>query len=72
MEKWGGEYVQGLHVYKIEKHIQNGCTEPFLTILNTGEEKIIQLLEQETIYRVNLILINELVSYKLTNSRLAY
>ncbi len=60
--------MQLLHVDKIERHIENGCTEPFLAILNTGGEKIHAVIKTKGNIQGILTLINELVSYKLANA----
>ena len=60
--------MQLLHVDKIERHIENGCTEPFLAILNTGEEKIHAVIKTKDNIQGILTLINELVCYKLANA----
>lgn len=59
--------MQLLHVDKIERHIENGCTEPFLAILNTSGEKIHAVIKTKGNIQGILTLINELVSYKLAN-----
>ena len=60
--------MQLLHVDKIERRIENGCTEPFLAILNTGEEKIHAVIKTKDNIQGILTLINELISYKLANA----
>lgn len=60
--------MQLLHVDKIERHIENGCTEPFLAILNSGEEKIYAVIKTKDNIQGILTLINELVCYKLANA----
>ena len=60
--------MQLLHVDKIERHIENGSTEPFLAILNTGEEKIYAVIKTKDNIQGTLTLINELVCYKLANA----
>lgn len=60
--------MQRLHVDKIERYMENGCTEPFLAVLDTGEEEFYAVIKTKGNIQGILPLINELVSYKLASA----
>lgn len=54
-----------MHVDKIERHVGNGCTEPFIAILNDGNKQIGVVVKTKNNIQGILSLVNEIVAYKL-------
>lgn len=57
--------MQVLHVDKVDRRIENGCTEPFLAVLNTGSDQIHAVIKTKNNVQGILSVVNEWISYKL-------
>lgn len=57
--------MQVLHVDKLDRRIENGCTEPFLAVLNTGCDQIHAVIKTKNNVQGILSIVNEWISYKL-------
>jgi len=59
------DYVQTLHVDRLEKRIGNGCTEPLLAVLESGSEELYAVVKTRNNIQGVLSVVNEWIAYNI-------
>ena len=58
-------YVQALHVERLERHIGNGCTQPLLALVKSENEEFYAVVKTKNNIQGILSVVNEWISYNI-------